>query len=772
LLKLLPQVTTIEGLLHHRVQLQNRVALIMTLPASISTPSACLALSPDGSTVACARGSVLQVFSVSSCQLLQEIQCHTDSITAVRYVGSSLLSVGMDGLVCIWDDTMGSSAPQTFRLHHPVLSSFACGRRDAIFLVVAKKFEAGSSIPAACAVYSLNVNKGGVVRKLFKCRGACEIHGSSDGSLLGITNRRRIIAVDSKGDVLARGSHTRTLSTLVCDRSGKFLVAGDDRGELITFTLNGAVLQPSSGRMHWHAHTVSSLCLNQDCTQLFSTGEEGVLVVWQLHSLQRNFLPRLGAAVTCMDSIPSGAVAVLLSDASIRVIDPSSLTVTATIRRIYEGAVQQGASLCFFDASRGAVVLPGSGGTLQWFDVLHHSHIMGVDILPRNVYSRTERRALPQKQLTDCVWDSSGRSMATCERSSADVKCGLGEGRLRFWHWQAGSFVLNSVADLPPSQKVLCCAMGGSGHVFILGCTNGRFAVWRPDHPAGNGTGSKSWRCEAAVPWRREGVGAVAISPDESVFAASFGSVVSLWSADSLNLLHSTVAAPQSREAVTHLAFVSSNPRFLVAGSSKRLIVIDAVSKDTVFSLSCRVSCISSHSRSPIFCVAIPQKSASPCSVLFQFSHNASTLRWEPSGAHVIGGCVTSIVCNRSTHEFIPVLDHSRPVPLHAIARPVTSSDGEFGDSLPAKSAFEAIYGGVVATPGESAVEGSDMDTVKNGFNRGENFLSAFSAFSLFSPNFVATFCIDAPTHLLPPPSKLLAKVRALIAATQSTAAR
>jgi len=155
----------------------------MTPPASISTPSACLALSPDGSTVACARGNVLQVFSVSSCQLLQEIQCHTDSITAVRYVGSSLLSVGLDGLVCIWDDAMGSSAPQTFRLHHPVLSSFACGRHDVIFLVVAKKFEAGSSVPAACAVYSLNVNKGGVVRKLFKCRGTCEIHGSADGKI-------------------------------------------------------------------------------------------------------------------------------------------------------------------------------------------------------------------------------------------------------------------------------------------------------------------------------------------------------------------------------------------------------------------------------------------------------------------------------------------------------------------------------------------------------------------------------------------------------------
>ena len=727
----------------------------MTPPTATAPPSACLALSPDGSTVACARANVLQVFSVSSCQLLQEIQCHTDSITAVRYVGSSLLSVGMDGLVCIWDDAMAASEPQTFRLQHPVLSSFTCGRRDAIFLVVAKKFEAGSSVPASCAVYSLNVNKGGVIRKLFKCRGICEIHGSADGSLLAITNRRRIIAVDCKGEVLARGSHTRALSTLVCDRSGKFFVAGDDRGELITYTLNGAILQPSSGRMHWHAHAVSSLCLNQDCTQLFSTCEEGVLVVWQLHSLQRNFLPRLGAAVTCMDSIASGAVAVLLSDASIRVIDPSSLTVTATIRRIYEGAVQQGASLCFFDASRSAVVLPGSGGTLQWFDVLQHSHIMGMDVLPRNVYSRVERRALPQKQLTHCVWDSSGLSMATCERSSGDVKCGSGEGRLRFWHWQGGAFVLNSVADLPPSQKILCCAMGGSGNSFILGCANGRFAVWRPAHPAANGVGSKSWRCEAAVPWRREGVAAVAIAPDESVIAASFGSIISLWSADSLTLLHSTVAAPQSREAVTHLAFVSSAPRFLVAGSSKRLVVIDAVSKDTVCSLSCRVSFVCSHSRLPVFCVSIPQKAASPCSMLFQFSLDPTTHRWQPSGAYVVNGLVTSVVCSHSTHEFIPVLDHSRPIPLIAVTRPAAAAEVESDAALPAKSAFEAIYGGAVATRVDSGVDGSVADTVVNGFSKGELYPSLPRNACCFSHTCLQLQCVlmRLRTCCHPPPS-------------------
>ena len=297
--------------------------------------------------------------------------------------------------------------------------------------------------------------------------------------------------------------------------------------------------------------------------------------------------------------------------------------------------------------------------------------------------------------------------------------------------------------------------MGGSGNSFILGCANGRFAVWRPADPAANGVGSKSWRCEAAVPWRREGVAAVAIAPDESVIAASFGSIISLWSADSLTLLHSTVAAPQSREAVTHLAFVSSAPRFLVAGSSKRLVVIDAVSKDTVCSLSCRVSFVCSHSRLPVFCVSIPQKAASPCSMLFQFSLDPTTHRWQPSGAYVVNGLVTSVVCSHSTHEFIPVLDHSRPIPLIAVTRPAAAAEVESDAALPAKSAFEAIYGGAVATRVDSGVDGSVADTVVNGFSKGELYPSLPRNACCFSHTCLQLQCVlmRLRTCCHPPPS-------------------
>jgi NET1-associated nuclear protein 1 (U3 small nucleolar RNA-associated protein 17) len=42
---------------------------------------------------------------------------------------------------------------------------------------------------------------------------------------------------------------------------------------------------------------VSSLSLSVDGRYLYSGGEEGVLVVWQLGSGHKDFVPRLGAAI-------------------------------------------------------------------------------------------------------------------------------------------------------------------------------------------------------------------------------------------------------------------------------------------------------------------------------------------------------------------------------------------------------------------------------------------------------------------------------------------
>lgn len=83
---------------------------------------------------------------------------------------------------------------------------------------------------------------------------------------------------------------------------------------------------PVSSVLHWHAHAVSCLSCSGHTGMLYSGGEEGVLVLWQLSTGTKSFLPRLGApavSVVAADHIPLLCVSTL--DNTFRLISASSM---------------------------------------------------------------------------------------------------------------------------------------------------------------------------------------------------------------------------------------------------------------------------------------------------------------------------------------------------------------------------------------------------------------------------------------------------------------
>lgn len=49
--------------------------------------------------------------------------------------------------------------------------------------------------------------------------------------------------------------------------------------------------------LHWHAHALRSLEVAALGGQLFSAGEEGVVVIWNLETLKPSFIPRVATAI-------------------------------------------------------------------------------------------------------------------------------------------------------------------------------------------------------------------------------------------------------------------------------------------------------------------------------------------------------------------------------------------------------------------------------------------------------------------------------------------
>lgn len=49
--------------------------------------------------------------------------------------------------------------------------------------------------------------------------------------------------------------------------------------------------------LHWHAHALRNLAVATLGGQLFSAGEEGVVVVWNLGTQKPSFIPRVAATI-------------------------------------------------------------------------------------------------------------------------------------------------------------------------------------------------------------------------------------------------------------------------------------------------------------------------------------------------------------------------------------------------------------------------------------------------------------------------------------------
>eukprot|EP00371_Babesia_bovis_P001833 XP_001610480.1 WD domain, G-beta repeat containing protein [Babesia bovis T2Bo] len=82
----------------------------------------------------------------------------------------------------------------------------------------------------------------------------------------------------------------------------------------------------------WHAHGVNCLSYTPDGSMLLSGGEEGVLVVWHLHTGAKKFLTRLGSAIFHITCKKSGSAYILSCEANdILFVDPNALVIRSRI---------------------------------------------------------------------------------------------------------------------------------------------------------------------------------------------------------------------------------------------------------------------------------------------------------------------------------------------------------------------------------------------------------------------------------------------------------
>ena len=155
-----------------------------------------------------------------------------------------------------------------------------------------------------------------------------------------------------------RSDYTKFLSPepLTClsmHPTEEWFATGDSKGQIrLWYCLqDGIFAGPSRARkvqtttLHWHAHAVSSLAFTPNGAYLLSGGEEAVLVVWQVHSGKKEFVPRVSAPIQSIsvsdpqDANGSRAQEYLLglSDGTLAFVKADLLKVHRTIARLKLG---------------------------------------------------------------------------------------------------------------------------------------------------------------------------------------------------------------------------------------------------------------------------------------------------------------------------------------------------------------------------------------------------------------------------------------------------
>lgn len=186
-----------------------------------------------------------------------------------------------------------------------------------------------------------------------KTRAIVGLAFSSSGSwLVAIAGHKAYVAsTKSLKSGFTKYVSPEALTCLALHPSEDYFATGDDKGNIrLWYCLNEQVGSGSVGvekraqttTLHWHAHTVSCLTFTPNGAYLLSGGEEAVLVIWQLHTGKKEFVPRVGAPISTIAiarGVENEEYLLGLADSTFTFVSAATLKISRSYSRIKLGVL-------------------------------------------------------------------------------------------------------------------------------------------------------------------------------------------------------------------------------------------------------------------------------------------------------------------------------------------------------------------------------------------------------------------------------------------------
>ncbi|KAI0361404.1 WD40 repeat-like protein [Trametes cingulata] len=576
---------------------------------SVATGEVVSTLTPPPTSVSDASGSSLQ----------------SDVVTAAilnPHNPFQLITGSLDGYIRIWD-FLDASLLQTINISQPIFHLTAHEKfRDYVFVAAARPTKKKTS-KANVTTGEDNVAVLRVSLKPTVATAGAPVQISSEVIGVGKTRLTTGLAISPSGAwLVATAGHKayvcRTadlkagftkfvsperLTCLAFHPSEEYFATGDATGCIrLWYCLNESIAVKTPGvektaqttTLHWHAHAVSSLAFTPNGAYLLSGGEEAVLVIWQLHTGKKEYVPRVGSPIVHIALLNnSGEEEYLLglADASFVFVRASTLKIARSISRIkldpaisHDRPSTSTAVPLAVHSLSSTLILPSSHpSSLQTFSPSTSRLLSELEVSPSNRVSRRDEKPLQPARVERVVLSDSGDWMATVDSREADESF-RAEVYMKIWQWdrKAGFWILNTRIDRPHGLKKITgvafrpCARTQDDLLLATTGEDGNIKTWRIRSVKTKSEGVEEfWVARSTLRFRTETPSDVSWSPDGSLLAVSVGSHVAVYDPDT-NALCQVLTCPECA-SVSSAQFVGSSGRYMVISGSRDVLLWDLV---------------------------------------------------------------------------------------------------------------------------------------------------------------------------------------------------
>jgi len=547
-------------------------------------------------------GNTIRVLSTATGRPVATLHGHEEEVTVVvrnDNDSSQVFSASLDGTVRCWNTTTGACL-RKWDVGFPILHLCTSkGIKGRLIVNVDPKYHS-TTTRSSCRVMCLDLDSGDV-SPLYKSRDCKDLTVDPSGKYVISVSGHSVFIYSLADKTLIKHHHVRALRTVCCHPTDAYIATGDEMGMVILWYKYELAETVVTSSLHWHAHQVSATVFSDDGAYLLTGGEEAVLVLWQLDTGHRQYLPRLGSAIRHIALSGNGSYyGVACADNAIRLVGAISSKVEQTAVGLQRAHLIEHIPKHLFtrigvDPLTNGVVIDGVPGKVQLYNVFEDSHIRTIDITGRNVISRTDDAVAIPPRVEFSVFNHDGTWLATVER----ITDGKHSERvcLKLWRFdlERNTFVLNTRVNDAHKGSITSVKFHPTKNILATASSDHTFKLWDAversvdntiaqrhrksekgddvEQDEGDSETKKlySWRCLSVGSYKKFAVHDVAFSADGSLLAVTYGQIVTLWEVATLRLVH-TLVHPDPSEHILLVDFLSEGP-FLVATSSRRVFV-------------------------------------------------------------------------------------------------------------------------------------------------------------------------------------------------------